>query len=57
MPTAASDSAHFDYSYKKLVEAAREAMLHSKYVPAHHNGCAVEQAVRQSFYVNPGALR
>ena len=54
---SASDSAHFDYAYKKLVDAAREAMLHSKYVPAHRNGCAVEQAVRQSFYVNPGALR
>ncbi len=54
---SASDSAHFDYAYKKLVDAAREAMLHSKYVPAHRDGCAVEQAVRQSFYVNPGALR
>ena len=54
---SASDSAHFGYAYKKLVDAAREAMLHSKYVPAHRNGCAVEQAVRQSFYVNPGALR
>lgn len=54
---SASDSAHFDDSYKKLVDAARQAMLHSKYVPAHHNGCAVEQNVQQSFYVNPGALR
>lgn len=54
---SASDSAHFDYSYKKLVDAAREAMLHSRYVPAHHNGCAIEHSVRQSFYVNPGALR
>lgn len=54
---SASDSAHFDYSYKKLVDAARQAMLHSRYVPAHHNGCAVEQAVRQSFFVNPGAWR
>lgn len=54
---SASDSAHFDDDYKKLVDAARQAILHSKYVPAHHNGCAVEQAVQQSFYVNPGALR
>jgi len=54
---SASDSAHFDYSYQKIVDAARQAMLHSKYVPAHHNGCAVEQIVRQAFYVNPGALR
>ena len=54
---SASDSAHFDYSYKKLVDAARQAMLHSRYVPAHRNGCAVEQTVRQSFYINPGALR
>jgi len=54
---SASDSAHFDYSYQKIVDAAREAVLHSKYVPAHHGGCAVEQVVRQSFVVNPGALR
>lgn len=54
---SASDSAHFDYSYRKIVDAARQAMLHSKYVPAHRNGCAVEHVVQQSFYVNPGALR
>lgn len=54
---SASDSAHFDYAYKKLVDAARQAMLHSRYVPAHRNGCATAHLVQQSFYVNPGALR
>ncbi len=54
---SASDSAHFDDDYKKLVDAARQAMLHSRYVPGHRGGCAVEQVVRQSFSVNPGAGR
>lgn len=54
---SASDSAHFDNTYKKLVDAARQAMLHSRYVPAHQNGCAVEHIIQQSFYVNPGVLR
>ena len=53
----ASDSAHFKDYYKQVVDAARDAMLHSIYEPAHRGGCAVEQVIRQSFFVNSTGKR
>ena len=52
-----SDSSHFEYYYSKIVDAARQAMLDSRFVPAHRDGCNVEQIVRQAYYVNPTGYR
>lgn len=48
----ATDSAHFEHDYKRLVDAARQSMLDSKYFPARSGGCAVAEQVHQPFYVN-----
>lgn len=48
----ATDSAHFEHDYKRLVDAARQSMLDSKYFPARSGGCVVAEQVHQPFYVN-----
>ena len=52
-----SDSAHFTDYYTQVADAARDAMTHSIYMPAHRGGCAVEQVIRQSFFVSPTRTR